>query len=173
MFKTNYRILQVKSIAECSKSSILLYFKPSLSYHLSLRSVLSIFECPFYTGFTLLYLPCCRISNKLTLTHLSYMDLPTVCQPRVTETSCMFTKLSGDHLCINPIRKIGLIHKWSTDLRKLKWSVQVNILLNNCKQNITSLSFLIGTTVPLTVCYMMDVLVAIGNKIANKADFQF
>ena len=29
----------------------------------------------------------------------------------------------------------------------LKWSVQVNVLLNNCKQNITSLSFLVGTTV--------------------------
>ena len=24
---------------------------------------------------------------------------------------------SIDHLCINPIRRIGLIHKWSTDLR--------------------------------------------------------
>ena len=30
---------------------------------------------------------------------------------------------------------------------KLKWSVQVNVLLNNCKQNITSLSLLVGTTV--------------------------
>ena len=29
----------------------------------------------------------------------------------------------------------------------LKWSVQVNVLLNNCKQNITSLSLLVGTTV--------------------------
>ena len=33
---TNYRLLQVKSIAECSKRSILQYFRPSLSYHLSL-----------------------------------------------------------------------------------------------------------------------------------------
>ena len=29
--------MQVKSIAECSKGSILQYFRPSLSYHLSLR----------------------------------------------------------------------------------------------------------------------------------------
>ena len=35
---TKYRLMQVKSIAECSKGSILHYFRPSLSYHLSLRS---------------------------------------------------------------------------------------------------------------------------------------
>ena len=36
--KTNYCLMQVKSIAECSKGSILQCFQPSLSYHLSLRS---------------------------------------------------------------------------------------------------------------------------------------
>ena len=36
-FKTDYRLMQVKSIAECSKGSILQYFRPSLSYQLSLR----------------------------------------------------------------------------------------------------------------------------------------
>ena len=45
--------MHVNSIAECSKGSILQYFRPSLSYHLSLRSFfLSIFEQLFYTGFT-------------------------------------------------------------------------------------------------------------------------
>ena len=40
--------MQVKTIAECSKGSTLQYSRPSLSYHLSLRSfVLSIFEYPF------------------------------------------------------------------------------------------------------------------------------
>ena len=38
------------------------------------------------------------------------------CQPRVTVTSCFVYKAirvlqSIDHLCINPIRRIGLIHK--------------------------------------------------------------
>ena len=42
-FKTNYRLMQVKSIAECSKGSILQYFRPSLSYHLSLRSLFCLF----------------------------------------------------------------------------------------------------------------------------------
>ena len=32
--KTNYCLMQVKSIAECSKGSILQSFRPSLSYHL-------------------------------------------------------------------------------------------------------------------------------------------
>ena len=39
VFNTSYRLMQVKSIAECSKGSILQYFRPSLSYHLSLRSL--------------------------------------------------------------------------------------------------------------------------------------
>ena len=39
----NYHLMQVKSIAECSKGSILQYFRPSLSYHLSLRSLFCLF----------------------------------------------------------------------------------------------------------------------------------
>ena len=35
--------MQVKSIAECSKGSILQYFRPSLSYHLSLTSLFCLF----------------------------------------------------------------------------------------------------------------------------------
>ena len=42
-FKTDYRLMQVKSIAECSKGSILQYFRPSLSYHFPLRPLLCIF----------------------------------------------------------------------------------------------------------------------------------
>ena len=37
--KIGYRLMQAESIAECSKGSILQYFRPSLSYHLSLRSL--------------------------------------------------------------------------------------------------------------------------------------
>ena len=35
---------------------------------------------------------------------------------------------------INPIHRIGLIHKRYIDSSWVKWGVQVNILLNNCKQ---------------------------------------
>ena len=47
VFKTDYRLMQVKSIAQMLQKSILRYVPPSLSYHLSLRSLfLSIFEWP-------------------------------------------------------------------------------------------------------------------------------
>ena len=42
VFKTDYRVMQVKIIAECSKG-ILQYFRPSLCYHLSLRSLFCLF----------------------------------------------------------------------------------------------------------------------------------
>ena len=34
--KADYRLMQVKSIAECSKGSILQNFRPSLNYNLSI-----------------------------------------------------------------------------------------------------------------------------------------
>ena len=37
VFNTDYRLMQVKYIAECSKESILQYFQPPLSYHFPLR----------------------------------------------------------------------------------------------------------------------------------------
>ena len=42
-FKTDYRLMQVQSIAECSHWSILQYLWPSLSYHLSLRYLFCLF----------------------------------------------------------------------------------------------------------------------------------
>ena len=52
VFKTTYRLLQAKSIAECSKGSILQCFRPSFSYHFVFKTfVLSIFEWPLKTGF--------------------------------------------------------------------------------------------------------------------------
>ena len=49
VFKTNYRLIQVKSIAECSNGSILQYIRPSLSYHLSLRSLFCLFLSDRFT----------------------------------------------------------------------------------------------------------------------------
>ena len=43
VFNTDYRLMQIKSIAECSNGSILQYFRPSLSYHMSLRSLFCLF----------------------------------------------------------------------------------------------------------------------------------
>ena len=41
--------MQVNSIAECSKGSILQYFRPSLSNHLSLRSLFCLFLSGHFT----------------------------------------------------------------------------------------------------------------------------
>ena len=54
-FKTVYRLMQVKSIAECPKI-ILQYFRPTLSYHLSLRSFCLFLSGHFSDGFYLLLL---------------------------------------------------------------------------------------------------------------------
>ena len=44
VFKTGYRLMQVQSIAECSKPwNILQYFRPSLSYHMSSISLFCLF----------------------------------------------------------------------------------------------------------------------------------
>ena len=43
VFKTDYSLMWVNSIAECSKGSILQYFRTALSYHLSLRSLFCLF----------------------------------------------------------------------------------------------------------------------------------
>ena len=50
VFKTNYRLMQVKIIAECSNSAILSTFI-KLPFIIQII-VLSIFKWPFYTGFT-------------------------------------------------------------------------------------------------------------------------
>ena len=47
--------MQVKSIAECSKGSILQYFRPSSSYHFSLRSLFCLFLSGHFTQ-VLLYI---------------------------------------------------------------------------------------------------------------------
>ena len=53
VLKTSYHLMQAKSIAECSNWSILQYFQPSVSYHLSLRSLFCLFLSGlFKTGFT-------------------------------------------------------------------------------------------------------------------------
>ena len=41
--KTDYCLMKVKSITECSKGSILQYFRPSVSYHLLVRSLFWLF----------------------------------------------------------------------------------------------------------------------------------
>ena len=48
--------MQVKSIAECSKGSILQYFWPSLSYHLSLKPLFYLFLSGCFTQVLFFYI---------------------------------------------------------------------------------------------------------------------
>ena len=57
--------------------------------------------------------------------------------------------VSIEHLFIDPICRVGLIHMWFMDSHQLKSSVNVYVILNNCKQNTTSLSLLAGRTVAI------------------------
>ena len=71
-YKTNYRLMQVKSIEECSKGSILQYFRPSLGYPFVIKSLFGL----FLSGrFTLVFVyvnikdssetDCCMHTNRL------------------------------------------------------------------------------------------------------------
>ena len=65
--KTNYLLMQVKSITECSKgehSAILLTFI-KLSFVIMIF-VLSIFEWPFYTGFTVFLILNLKVAMKFS-----------------------------------------------------------------------------------------------------------
>ena len=59
-----------------------------------------------------------RVSNTIFVDLVDYLTKKKLlsCQPRVTVTSYFVYKVirdleSIDHLCINPIHRIGLIHK--------------------------------------------------------------
>ena len=75
VFKTDYRLMQVNILR-----SILQYFHPSLSYHLTLRSLFClVYEWPLQTGFTVtLYDDTKKALNsqRIFLTHLYRMYFP-------------------------------------------------------------------------------------------------
>ena len=64
-YMTDYCLMQVKSIEECSKRSILQYVRPSLSYQLSLRHLFCLFSSGRFTQ-VLLYIDFIRFSPFLT-----------------------------------------------------------------------------------------------------------
>ena len=75
VFNAYYRLMQVKSIAECSKGSILQYFRPSFSYFFSLRSLF----CLFLSGRlrqVLLYLLHWPAAKKAQMSLLIHTVLP-------------------------------------------------------------------------------------------------
>ena len=70
VFTTNYRLMQVKSMAKCSKWSILQYFRPSFSYQCLLRSLF----CLFLSG-RLHRFYCICLKRQCTLHSISTIPL--------------------------------------------------------------------------------------------------
>ena len=102
-------IMQVKSIAECSKGSILQYSRPSLSYHMSLRSLffLSIFEWTLKTGFTVLYIYYFILFSKdfkdgysIIRDQIISLCVTTVTYIRVTRNSNKIPILNSDNTVV-------------------------------------------------------------------------
>ena len=86
--KIGFRLMQVKSIAECSKGSILQYFRPSLNFHLSLRYLFCLFLSGCFTQVLLyLYFSLC-FSVHLTNIQMSSTTYshPQCSQKRVSST---------------------------------------------------------------------------------------
>ena len=72
VFNTIYRLMQVKSIAECR--SILQYFRPSLSYHLSLRSLFCLFLSGCFTQVLLYFQSVRQFGYRLGPTIKNYQQ---------------------------------------------------------------------------------------------------
>ena len=67
--------MQVKSIAECSKGSILQYFQPPLSYHLSLRFLFCLILSGHFTQvllFTLVTNLCLKAGEFFSYNNVEY-----------------------------------------------------------------------------------------------------
>ena len=94
-FQDQLSLNAVKSIAECSKGSILQYFWPALSYHLSLRSLF----CLFLSGrFTQGLLCACQKENNKATDQTVDAGL-SLCCPNVAKSG--FLAVGPISTCVN------------------------------------------------------------------------
>ena len=91
-FLTNSHLMQVKSIEECSKWSILQYFRPALSYYLSLRSLFCLFLSGHFTQVLLYFEDLILVSILRGLIITIPLTGPGVC---LTFLRCMLVFQSG------------------------------------------------------------------------------
>ena len=83
VFKTDYCLMQVKSIAECPKGSILQYFRPSLNNQLPLRSLFYLFLSGRFTH-VLLYIAKLKAAAMLPHLEENYFD---ICNSSATDSN--------------------------------------------------------------------------------------
>ena len=118
--------MQVKTIAECSKGSVLQYFRPLLSFHLLFRSLfMSNFEWSFYTGFTV-YIGIFSISRGTKV-----VKMLTLAPERYTAGFCMVAKVIlwciWNHCIADPIdlhnaSAVNFLRKLSENMSKYYFS---------------------------------------------------
>ena len=133
--------MQVKSIAECSKGSILQYFRLSLSYHSSLISLF----CQFFRSrFTqvLLYMEKIKFSLEMSKFHLPCSLRPSrhertsaIFQPctRTTEQKCIISCTVHLHFTLN--------------FSVCRWSSPSGVESSCCKVHLTKYLFKSGLIV--------------------------
>ena len=134
--------MQVKSIVECSKRSILQYFWPSLSYHLSLRFLFCLFEWLFYTGFTVLKSH--ELAHNVHVffrwqNHFVPKIQMTISGRQIVETSlclCCISVLSMSSLHISSSTCLWVSHFVTRLDRPLDMSAELKIIFLWLKQNV-------------------------------------
>ena len=94
IFKTDYRLMQVKSIAGCSMGRILQYFQPSLCYHLSLRPLFCLFLSGRFTQ-VLLYSFWSALEGQSNAHHIDIKKVIVVMQHSFVEAYSLLTKESS------------------------------------------------------------------------------
>ena len=110
VFKTNYPLMQVKSIAECSKGSIQ-YFRPWLSFHFPLRS----FFLFLHGRFTQVY--CMPVSMSIFQPIYAQNNFPPLSIRRI-DSQCNGCGVHSNIESLHFIRK--QCRTWS-DVRRLVW----------------------------------------------------
>ena len=107
-WQTNYRLMQVKNIAECS---ILQYFLPSLSYHSSLRSLFCLFLSGPFTQVLLYVLPVPTLTWRPGISYKGLSYLFGLCDYKLSNEEMMFSRLQMIHKTYDPSREDIIIFK--------------------------------------------------------------
>ena len=110
--------MQVKSIAECSKWSILQYFRPSLSYHLSLRSLFCLLLSGHFTP-TLLFTV---VNTRITLKS-DCSKHPFKVREKANIRNRCITHVQECHLK-NQVPRLTQDTIWESDKSKRKYHTQ-------------------------------------------------
>ena len=127
VLKTNNHLIQIKSIAECSEGSILQYFRPSLSYHLSLRPLFCLF-----------------LSGRFTQVLLYVLLHSFICPLQIGYEAEELAKVGSKHMYTGSMSLDGVFLARAVcvnkkELKHLVFEKGLNVLMNKTVAEIYSL----------------------------------